>query len=134
MSQSPMLEFRSSAFPVTPGEDDETNPGIFGKSLATWLADRMMARGFETGEIIAEDFGWCVPVKVRSQRLYIACSSEDGDRQSWRVFVFAEGNLIARLLGRDNRAESVAALYDSVSQLLSSSSDIRDLRVEGDAP
>ena len=43
MKQSPLLEFESSAFAVMPGEDEETNPGIYGKALAQWLADRLRA-------------------------------------------------------------------------------------------
>jgi hypothetical protein len=41
MKQTPLLEFESSAFPVIPGEDDETNPGIYGKALAQWLAEQL---------------------------------------------------------------------------------------------
>lgn len=130
MKSSPLLEFRSSSFAVTPGEDDATNPGIFGKSLANWLAQQISADGFVAGEIIAEDFGWCVPVKTEPHRLYIACSSEDGNPDSWLVFVFAEGGLFARLLGRDARAESVATLYDSLKRLLQSSPEIQELRVQ----
>lgn len=31
MKQSPILTFRSSAFPPEEGEDEATNPGIFGR-------------------------------------------------------------------------------------------------------
>jgi hypothetical protein len=34
MKQTPLLAFESSAFAVIPGEDHETNPGIYGKALA----------------------------------------------------------------------------------------------------
>lgn len=33
--------FESDAFPPVPGEDDETNPGIYGRALAAWLADAL---------------------------------------------------------------------------------------------
>ena len=45
MKQSPLLEFESSAFTVIPGEDESTNPGIYGKALAEWLADQLRAAG-----------------------------------------------------------------------------------------
>jgi hypothetical protein len=63
MKQSPLLEFESSAFAVLPNEDNETNPGIYGKALAQWLANQLRAAGVPAGEVIAEDFGWCVPVE-----------------------------------------------------------------------
>ncbi|HKS58334.1 MAG TPA: hypothetical protein VJS12_23760 [Steroidobacteraceae bacterium] len=92
--QSPLLEFRSTSFEVAEGEDEETNPGIYGKSLATWLAAQLSV---SDDEVNAEDFGWCVPVKSPQHRLYIACSSEDDSKDRWRVFVFAEGGFFSSL-------------------------------------
>jgi hypothetical protein len=69
VKQSPLLTFESPAFAVAPGEDEETNPGIFGKALAQWLAGQLRDAGFATGEVIAEDFGWCVPVESKPHAL-----------------------------------------------------------------
>jgi hypothetical protein len=55
--------FRSSYFPVEPGEDKETNPGIYGKALAAWVAEKLQARGVPVGDVIAEDFGRVVIVR-----------------------------------------------------------------------
>lgn len=128
--QSPLLYFESSVFPVEPGEDEETNPGIFGKSLAHWLAERIATRGFIVEDVFAEDFGWCVAVQSRPHRLYIACASRDDNPQRWGVFVFAEGGWLARLVGKDKRSESIAALYTALKELLESAPEISDLRVE----
>src|SRR2546427_3929078 len=94
MKQTPLLEFESSAFAVIPGEDRETNPGIYGKALAQWLAERLRAAGFAPGPVIAEDFGWCVPVQSKPHSLYVACASRGEKSGQWRVFGFAEGGLM----------------------------------------
>src|SRR5258705_54674 len=83
-------------------EATETNPGLFGKSLARWLAEQLHAAGFPAGTVFAEDFGWCIPVGSKPHALYVVCEGH-GDAQ-WRVFAFAEGGLIARLFGKDRRA------------------------------
>src|SRR4051812_31558278 len=106
MKQSPLLEFESSAFAVIPGEDERTNPGIHGKALAHWLSEKLRAAGFSTGDVVAEDFGWCVPVELKPHSLYVACASSGEEPNQWRVFVFAEGGVVARLLGKDKSAES----------------------------
>ena len=49
MKQTPLLAFESSAFAVIPGEDHETNPGIYGKALAQWLAGEPRAAGSAMG-------------------------------------------------------------------------------------
>jgi len=130
MSQSPLLEFESSAFAVTPGEDEETNPGVYGKALARWLVEQLRAAGFSVGDVTAEDFGWCVPVASEPHALYVACASTGKRPDQWRVFAFAEGGVMARLLGKDKRAESLAALYTAVRRCLESAPTILNLREE----
>jgi hypothetical protein len=122
--QSPLLEFESTDFAVTDGEDDETNPGIYGRALARWIAAQLKVAD---DQVIPEDFGWCVPVKSSPHHLYVACSSEDDSKNKWRVFVFAEGGLMTRLLGRDCRAEEIASLFSEIKRILAAHPDIRGI-------
>jgi hypothetical protein len=128
MKQSPLLIFECADFGVSPGEDLETNPGLFGKSLARWLAERLHAAGFPAGAVFAEDFGWCIPVGAKPHALYVVCAG-NGDMQ-WRVFAFAEGRLIARLFGKDNSATALAEVFAAVRRALESAPSIRGLREE----
>lgn len=130
MKQSPLLEFESSAFAIEAGEDSETNPGIHGRALAHWLAERLRAAGIGAGPVIAEDFAWCIPVESKPHSLYVACASAGGKRGRWRVFAFAEGGVIARLLGKDKSAESLASLFAAIRRCLESAPDVRRLREE----
>lgn len=130
LKRSPLLTFESSAFAPMAGEDRETNPGIFGKALALWIAEQLGTAGFVTGDVVAEDFGWCVPVESKPHSLYVACASTDESATHWGVFVFAEGSLLARLLGKDKRAESVASLFSAVHRCLADAHGVRALREE----
>ena len=130
MKKSPLLVFESSAFKVIPGEDEETNPGIFGKSLATWLAEQLQSAGFSTGPVIAEDFGWCVPVDSGPHSLFVACASTGESSDQWCVFAFAEGGILARLRGKDRSAESVALLFAALRRCIESAPDVRGLMEE----
>jgi hypothetical protein len=129
MKKSPLLEFESSAFAVIPGEDKETNLGIYGKALAQWLAEQLRSAGVPARDVIAEDFGWCVPVTSTPHSLYIACASGEQPDQ-WRVFAFAEGGVMARLSGKDKSAECLAVLYAAVRRCLESEPSVRELHEE----
>ena len=129
MSQSPLLRFASNAFLDMPGVNTENDPSIFGQALATWLAQRLQAQGYDAGEVIAEDFGWCVPLARKPQRLWLACSGGAGDPAQWREFVLAEGGLLRRLYGAD-AAQSIAAAFAAVKRTLETATEIADLREE----
>ena len=49
------VEFRSDRFPAYDGEEEQINPGLWGKRLAEFLRDNLRTEGFETEEPIAED-------------------------------------------------------------------------------
>ncbi len=131
MKQSALLEFECTAFPITPGEDENTNPGIYGKALAQWIAGQLRAHGLSAGEVIAEDFGWCVPLESKPHRLYVACASTEDQQNQWRVFAFVEGGVIARLFGKDKSAESLSSLYSTVKKILEANPAVHRLRQEG---
>ena len=128
MKQTALLEFESSAFAIVPDEDEQTNPGIYGKVLAQWMAEQLAARGFSVGDVIAEDFGWCVPLQAKSPRLYVACTNADGTLNRWRVFAFAEGGVLTRLFGKDTCDSGLDSLFTAVKQTLQSSPTVQGLR------
>lgn len=45
----------TSFFEIEPGEDQETNPGVYGRAFAHWLADRLRSRGEPVEQVLAED-------------------------------------------------------------------------------
>lgn len=132
MRQSPLLVFRSPAFPPSPGEDERTNPGIFGRALAQWLADRLRERGLAAGDVFAEDFGWCVPIVGDASTVYVACAGSGEPDDEWRVFAFVEQKLLARLMGRDASAEPLNEVFAALKDTLSAAAEIRELTEEDD--
>ena len=52
------VEFRSSKFPPYEGEQEQINPGLWGKRLAEYFVRKLSEKGIKTEEIIAEDWGW----------------------------------------------------------------------------
>ena len=125
---SPILMFQSSRFEIVQDEDKLTNPGIYGRSLAEWMANELPTHGYRAlGEVIPEDFAWCVPVAADDCELYIACANAD---EGWQAYVFADCGLMARLAGRDPRAEAVAGLYAAVRAILEDAPGITCLHTQ----
>ena len=73
------VEFRSSKFPPYEGEEENINPGLWGKRLAEYLVQKLAERGIQTEEMVAEDWGWYVPVRNEGFRLALCCGHQYGD-------------------------------------------------------
>ena len=57
------VEFRSSKFPPYEGEQEQLNPGLWGKRLAEYFVRKLSEKGIKTEQIIAEDWRWYIPVQ-----------------------------------------------------------------------
>lgn len=58
------VAFRSAKFPPYEDEEEQVNPGLWGKRLAEFLVQKLSEKGIKTEEIIAEDWGWYIPIKM----------------------------------------------------------------------
>jgi hypothetical protein len=129
--QSAMLVFQSDAFPPELGEDEHTNPGVYGKSLAHWVSTSLDEAKWDCGEPFAEDWGWCIPVDSNGQSIFIACQMDNGAQPELRVFCFADSGFLAGLLGTKSQLTAIVnALLVDIQQLIETRSDVHGLSVE----
>jgi hypothetical protein len=66
------VEFRSSKFPAYSGEEEEINPGIWGRRLAEHLIERLEQNGIETNGYFMEDWGYYLPIEIEGCRFGLA--------------------------------------------------------------
>lgn len=131
MATTPQFIFKSAAFPPEPGEDEEVNPGIFGKALANWLASELPKQGYTVRGQVAEDFGRLVELDAPRGRLYVAASSTDETATEWQVFGILELGLFARFGGGVDPAQTIGKLAGSLRTILGGSPQVRELSEEG---
>lgn len=129
MERSAVACFTSTYFKVEAGEDEQTNPGVFGRSLARWIADQLKSKGVEVKDTLAEDWGWCVTTDL-VPKVSIAVSNVDGSRTRWRVFAFSERGLLGMFRSRGEVAGAVNAMRENLVAILQTMPDISDLTWE----
>lgn len=113
-----------------PGEDEATNPGCFGKDLATWLGDALKLHGYGI-EIIAEDWGWCIMCARDPFTLWIGCSNTPREQVTlqrssliaandtvWTCFVAVQAPLLKRLFTRADTASAANKLFAEMQSVL----------------
>ena len=130
MSKIDQVWFTSSFFRVEPGEDDEVNPGKYGKALAEWVADQLRKRGVAVGEVFPEDWGWCVMVSGQSFSLWVGCGNEDGSKTRWLLFPAAERGISQRLFKTVDTAPALSELKNHIAEIVRTIPDVRDVEWE----
>jgi hypothetical protein len=132
--------FTSSKFEIEPGEDDEINPGIYGRQLARWLAERLRQRGYAVA-IINEDWGRCLMCSEKPFMLWVGCASmtdpemldpntipKDAPPPTetivWHCFATAEVFFWKRLFRKIDKAPAVAKLDRDLGEILRAEPDI----------
>jgi hypothetical protein len=121
--------FKSSLFAAEPGEDEATNPRLYGRQLANWLRERILSLGYPAVEVIAEDWGWCVMCQREPYELWIGCVNladyeyaKPGDppppkeRLLWKAMTTAERPIFKYLFRRKPEMREGAAPQRSASR------------------
>ncbi|WP_051279511.1 hypothetical protein [Chitinilyticum aquatile] len=124
------LWLQSSMFTIEPDEDQQTNPGCYGRQLAHWLAGQLQ-QSWPAAEVIAEDWGWCIVVQRQPFLLWVGCSNvldinEAGgsgtpskqDQIVWSCFVEAEIPLLRKLWRKPDTQPAVKSLFGQIRQII----------------
>lgn len=129
--------FKSSLFQVEPGEDEETNPYIYGKQFSDWVAQRLRERGYEEAKANTEDWGWAVSCQSKPFYLYVACASfvdydetvdpsivPKPDEITWQCFVAAEKPMLRNPFKRMDILPDINKLQAMLFDILDSTNGI----------
>ncbi len=120
-------EFRSTKFPPYDGEEEQLNPGVWGKRLAEYLVESLTTHGMRVEPIIAEDWGWYVPLELDGVRLAVCCGHQDGDAEEFLVFTDPSRPTVRRGLRKVDVTPQLTALTDALAEIMDAEPDIHDV-------
>jgi hypothetical protein len=121
------VEFRSSQFPAYDGEEERINPGLWGKRLAEYLVEKLAQKGIATEAIIAEDWGWYIPLRNDGFRLGLCCGHQSGDDDEFLCFTDPGTPIVKKLFKKIDATAELTRLTVALQQILASDPEIRDV-------
>jgi len=122
------VEFRSSQFPPYDGEEEQINPGLWGKRLAEYLVEKLAAHGIATEGMIAEDWGWYVPIRNEGFRLALCCGHQSGDDDEFLCFTDPSTPIVRKFFFKKlDATPQLTRLTEALQQILASDPEIRDI-------
>lgn len=122
------LEFRSSAFPAAPGEDEEINPGRYGKRLASYLGAALPRFGFDVVRLGAEDWGWRIDLRNDAFPLWVGCGNYEEFDDGFLCLIEPSRPTVRRWLTRISTRETVERLGSAIEQALNAHGAVGSLR------
>ncbi len=121
------VTFRSARFPPYEGEEEQINPGVWGQRLAEYLAKNLSEKGIQTEEMIAEDWGWYLPVKNEGFRLAICCGHQDGDDDEFLCFTDPDRPIVKKLFRKIDASAQLLRLTEALREILAADPEIHDV-------
>jgi len=123
------VEFRSDSFPPYPDEENEINPGRWGKRLAEFIHDGLKALGFEVIEPGAEDWGWMVEIRNEAFPIWIGCGNIDDEDDGHLCFIEPSTPFVRKFLFKKISTEAdINKIQAALDSILSSEPSISEIR------
>jgi hypothetical protein len=122
------VEFRSTKFPPYEGEEEEINPGLWGKRLAEYISRKLEERGIKTDGIIMEDWGCYLPIQNDGFRLALCCGHQYGDDDQFTIFTDPKTTKIRKFLRVIDTTPQLTKLTDAVKNILENDPDIYEIK------
>jgi len=122
------VEFRSSQFPPYEGEEEEINPGLWGKRLTEYLSLKLADHGIETDEMAIEDWGCYLPIQNDGFRLALCCGHQSGDDNEFLVFTEPSKPKIKKLFRTIDATPQLTNLLGILRQILEADTDIHSVQ------
>ncbi len=112
------VEFKSSKFPPYEGEPETINPGLWGKRLAEYLVQKLADRGIKADEMVAEDWGWYVPLRIDGFRLALCCGHQNGEDDQYLCFTDPSTPVVRRFIRKIDATPQLLASLRRFSKFL----------------
>ena len=122
------VEFRSDKFPPYENEEEEINPGLWGRRLAEYLVANLKEKGIPIKNPIAEDWGYYLEIENKEFRLAICCGHQYGDDDEFLCFTEPRTPKIRKLFKKIDASEQLEKIIKAMDEVLTSEPDIRDIK------
>ncbi len=121
------VEFKSDKFPPYDGEEEQINPGLWGKRLAEYLQENLPQQGLKVTSIGMEDWGWMVELENEEFPLWIGCGHQNGADDEFLCFIEPSKPFVRKGFKKIDTTVQVARVSEALKKVLEANPDIHHI-------
>ena len=122
------IEFLSGAFPPYESEEEEINPGKYGKRLADFLADGLKSHGFHVTAVSPEDWGWMIELENKEFPLWVRSENYEEDANGFLCFIEPSKPTIRKWFKKIDTTDTVERLASAIESIPEQSDNVSNIR------
>ncbi|MFH1128880.1 MAG: hypothetical protein V1699_05685 [Candidatus Omnitrophota bacterium] len=122
------VEFRSAKFPAYENEQDEINPGRWGKRIAEYLSSKLREKDITVGNIYLEDWGWAIPIEGQPVKMWIGCGNYEEYPDGFLCFIEPSKPIIKKLFKKIDITENIARISKAIEQIINADTEINSIK------
>lgn len=122
------VEFVSPNFPPYPGEEEEINPGRFGKRLAEFLARRLHSHAFCVTGVGLEAWGVRVDINNPGYPLWVGCGNYEKLENGFLCIIEPSTPFVHNWFRKLPTAPTVERLATAIEAVLQSTGKVSSIR------
>lgn len=108
------IKIYSNSFSPYENEEQEINPGRFGKRLAEFLKTELETKGIEVAEIYPTDYAYELRIEKFNFKIYVIAGNIDGEKEHFLISIEPKKKYIRKLFKKIPTEEKVSIVYETI--------------------
>lgn len=124
-SMVPDIFIESKIFPTYPNEEDDINPGRFGKRLAEFVKKTLESEGIQVADLYATDYAYELRIDEFSFPVFIITGNIDGESDKFLISVEPKKDFNKKLFKKIPTKDTLKKVITSINQGISKNHEIK---------
>lgn len=110
------LYIKSELFPSYPGEEDDINPGRFGKRLAEFTKSLLIEESIDVSDLYSTDYSYELRLDQFKFSVYISTGNIDGEKNEFLISISPKEEFKRKLFKKISTKETINKIYSILKQ------------------
>ncbi|MFK7972518.1 MAG: hypothetical protein AB8F95_19260 [Bacteroidia bacterium] len=108
------IAIKSDLFPSYPNEEDDINPGVFGKRLAEYVKQALEKNGVAVADLYTTDHSYELRLDQFDFTVYIQLRNEESEENRFILFIDPQKPFIRKFFKKIPTTETIKKVYDTI--------------------